>query len=130
MLLEYKDTRRLLHRAVKEKGADHVPGPGARCIYFEQGEPRCIVGHVFTYRGLREEALVAVNELDVVHVNQEVDEIKLDHESRIALAIAQRLQDAGVPWGTAAEAAVTAVDTMGDMAEPNVWVTKYLEQHG
>jgi hypothetical protein len=107
--LNYKEAVELLNRAVAEKGEDFVypanrsdPNTPA-CVYFAEGAPSCIIGHVLAYKGVPAEKMEGdpINAAPVVSLH-----IAQDDSTACLLIDAQINQDAGIPWGEAVALAV------------------------
>lgn len=110
--VSFEQAKELIERAIAEKGADHVyvdphgqvSDGSTSCFYFQpdpEGNivPGCIVGHLFSYLGVRPEQ---VAEYTGVHGALKAGApIILSPEARRFLALIQRYQDRGAPWGTA-----------------------------
>jgi hypothetical protein len=121
--LSLDETKDLLSRAVKERGADYtykmltIDG-SALCAYFdpETKAPSCIVGQVLAYKGVTFEDLWAADKNVYASAGTLVDTevIKADSETRALLEIVQSEQDAGMPWGRAVEEALA---TYSDAAQ-------------
>lgn len=96
--LDYGQALVFLEKAVAEKGPDYVyeRRSSEACVYFDQGKPSCIVGHMFDYMGLRgiPEGKAASQALETLG-------IAADTRTRDLLNHVQELQDTGVPWGDA-----------------------------
>lgn len=101
--LTLEQARELLHRAVAEKGADYVytsrKNPQfAQCVYVENGQPSCIIGHVVNYLGVPLDAIK-----EGVGPDQVLSDAGITAESTTAKLLhhAQLQQDQGIPWGQA-----------------------------
>ncbi|MGZ6788349.1 MAG: hypothetical protein ACXVGN_00010 [Mycobacteriaceae bacterium] len=95
-VLSVEDVRALLVRAVEEKGADYVCSTPGMYLYFKNGEPSCIVGHVLAYLGFGPEHVVEgarAHRLPVLS--------PLRPMVGLALTAAQGTQDNGATWGEA-----------------------------
>jgi len=73
---------------------------GLNCYYFDpnNGQPSCIVGHVFAKHGVTFEDVGVMNDnciMDAIYVAG----IDLDYQTRYFLEAIQERQDSGVPWG-------------------------------
>lgn len=100
---------KLLERAVAEKGADYTVD---LCRYFDDGEPACIVGHVFSYVGATEGDLhMGYDAHQVASANTaelrtiDVQGVKITPKAREVLSAAQQAQDRGKTWGNALKSA-------------------------
>lgn len=76
------------------------------CVYAVQGEPSCLVGHIFAE--IDPEAFKKLAELDFTDDSSLPEAIlegilDLTYEQECALGRAQRAQDEGVAWGEAVE---------------------------
>lgn len=88
-----------LEKAIAEKGADYVYEPaqnGERCLYFDNGTPSCLVGHVLSYMGY-DSTDVTENE-DAETTIQKMG-IEFDKETARLLCAVQENQDDGLAWG-------------------------------
>lgn len=124
MHFTYQQVKESLRKAVITNGADYVFDEDMSCQYFEQGEPACIVGHVFADAGVSEADLGAYNATDVDTARSAIG-ATMEPEASVALTIAQIFQDEGASWGSAVDAAVTAAETHGGDADVYEWVHKY-----
>lgn len=136
----YDETLELLNAAVVKKGEDFVYGsdlavnrfsrPGPSCHYAWDGEPDCIVGHVFAAVGVPLSEMhfgdLSTEENDYQPQNRGkyssqsastvIRDLALDGvvdftpDARSLLQETQRLQDGHVPWG---EAVATVVGLLG-----------------
>lgn len=119
-VLEVVDARKtleLLELAVLDRGADYVyegikrpdsDDPNQKwCVYrLPDGAPSCIVGHVYSYLGVLDEA-----KEDARPGWQPVSILKrFDGDALHVLNIAQRRQDNGESWGGALDAARKCID--------------------
>lgn len=108
--LDYGQALVFLEKAIGEKGADYVyevnglnakveadRGNSLQCLYFDKGQPSCIVGHVLDYMGIGANEAIenepARNALDGL--------IETDEKTITLLDKVQEHQDKGVPWGEA-----------------------------
>ena len=108
-----------LRRAVRERGKDYcylaqlksIAGPdGESCVYFDpNGNPSCIIGHVFYYNGITPQDL----SIDGFNVRANASNIYsidvaggVTPKARELLAKAQTTQDSGGTWGAALEEAL------------------------
>lgn len=97
--LDYGQALVFLEKAIGEKGPDYVyqrMTNGMGCLYFEQGQPSCIVGHVLSYMGIDSapEGQGASRALKSLGV-------RTDFKTTALLDGVQEKQDNGVPWGEA-----------------------------
>jgi hypothetical protein len=109
-----------LEEAVAEKGEDYVyrtDNPGGQCYYSVDGEPSCIVGHVFAK--LDQELFRDVADWEArYHQSMSVRTVRtrwpsrMDYDALEALSMAQVYQDAGRTWGQAVKAATSVVETV------------------
>lgn len=100
--LEYDEAVALLDRAVAEQGAEHTAGG----IYFEEGRPHCIVGHVLAYKGLDINSDEYEGEFPYENTEvQEIPTLVADEKTMKLLATAQECQDTGGYWGDAVQEA-------------------------
>lgn len=96
-----------IKKAVEAKGQDYVypRGLGGRCDYSRDGEPSCIVGHVFNYLDteLFEKVVRSERHLGFSPQLLAIESIREDLTSAQlhALRKAQSIQDAGGTWGEA-----------------------------
>ena len=88
-----------LRAVVAAKGADYVY-PESACFYAINGEPACIVGHVYARLGLLDKATQ-----DSGASAWALHESKITSNGRDFLGNAQRVQDARGTWGEALAAA-------------------------
>lgn len=108
--LTYDKTVELLNETVQEFGEDYVYSRNdeGRCVYVQDGQPSCLVGHVLVKAGVPLERLEAADSnfggtgADVLirQINRE-GAVKVDGKARTALAEAQYTQDHGNTWGLA-----------------------------
>lgn len=100
-----------LRRAVKERGENYVYATDTSnpCLYFEDGQPSCIVGWALHYHGFTEADLEAVegaklgqdDQVNAARCDVLTDRLLTQGAKRI-LAAAQQIQDAqDVTWGEA-----------------------------
>ncbi len=110
--LDYDDVIVLLEKAVGEKGESYVY-PRAQyggCVNFRYDEPACIVGHVLSYLGFGP-VVDGPNgfrrSIRAGAVRNVIDETGLvtTYYAERALIRAQEVQDSGLSWGEALEAA-------------------------
>lgn len=108
--LGYDEAIELLDRAVKEKGADYIYEHRAdeasedACLYFYDGKPSCIVGHVLAYKGLTgEQAELLDFEGTGIFYLQGNGYLDVDERTLKTLARAQQDQDHGNSWGVAVQ---------------------------
>lgn len=109
--LTYEEARALLARAVEEKGADYVypadlKDNNDQCVYFAEGGPACIIGHVAAYLGITQ-ADVDSHMLEGQDAETFVQGLGLhiaDDHLGTALRQAQAMQDDGYPWAWALRA--------------------------
>lgn len=105
--LDYGQALVFLEKAVADKGPDYVYRrttpvteseyeTGQTCLYFEQGQPSCIVGHVMSYMGVTHSR----EGINAGHALTEAG-IAADARTRRFLEEVQEKQDNGVPWGEA-----------------------------
>lgn len=66
------------------------------CLYFDNGQPSCIVGHVLSYMGYDNAPEGAPAQIALTTLG-----IAMDDETRRLLTDVQRRQDNGIPWGEA-----------------------------
>lgn len=111
--LSYDQALDLLRAQVEKKGADYVytipevevEGDsffGVDCRYFVDGQPSCIVGHVFADLGVSEQHVLEGSR----PTQAAPDFVKMeDLKTEALLVVAQSYQDAGTPWGEAVEVA-------------------------
>jgi hypothetical protein len=105
--LDYGQALVFLEKAIGEKSPDYVykrvtemteeeEENGQSCLYFEQGQPSCIVGHVLSYMGINSapEGSGAGHALTQLGVHA-------DPKTKALLEDVQERQDDGVPWGEA-----------------------------
>jgi len=102
---------------VQERGADYVDRNAdtyEACEYAYNGEPGCIVGHVFSYVGIdptkvREGGVFEVIDLEygvqAKHAEIIPDSPAFSDGARSVLAAAQHAQDSGRTWGEALDTA-------------------------
>jgi hypothetical protein len=117
------ETKALLARAVKERGADYTYkmltiADQSLCAYFDPvtKAPSCIVGQVLAYKGVTFDDMFAQDKNVYASAGTLIDTkfIKADNETRALLEIVQSEQDAGMPWGLAVE---EALETYEDAAK-------------
>jgi hypothetical protein len=113
--LTYSRAVELLREVVAEAGEDFVYEspiePKSRCLYVHDGQPGCIVGHVFHRAGVSVEDLAGVEDwtpLDYEEVRQFCD--WADEPARKLLAAVQVQQDDCTPWGEALRRALETGD--------------------
>lgn len=82
---------------------DHLEGHGG-CLYFEDLKPQCIVGHVLALLGVTQVA----EQVRVMGMSWAFND-----EAKVILQEAQRVQDAGLPWGLALTCAEHAAKRIG-----------------
>lgn len=118
MILDADGAIRSLREVVFEKGPDYVYrrveayGFQGACVNFtEDGEPSCIVGHVFGLLGLTGEkalevgvASTAIASVSCELLNRSDFEWTFTDGAIRILAVAQDYQDTGSSWGEALEA--------------------------
>ncbi len=98
----------IMNGIVAEKGVDYVyPRAGEQCLYFEDGKPSCGVGLLISKinpdaDAALEGALVFEAVVDATHY----DEVEMTAD--VFLTAFQDLQDNGVPYGRALQAASVA----------------------
>lgn len=115
-MIQEGEVLQLLRKAVDEKGLDHVGmnSTDEGCQYFEDGQPSCIIGHVFSYMGLRQELMGTENTVPIIgptYADQLEMHPRLATQLRLAgipdftqqalrlMSLAQSEQDHGTPWG-------------------------------
>lgn len=118
--LDYDMAVNLMEKAIGERGEDYIyepirqrelPGGDAEvvaCLYFAEGEPSCLVGHVLSYMGYDSapEGNVASPTLaDGMGIDIDVDTADL-------LDTVQQGQDKGMPWGRALTEALAIVENL------------------
>lgn len=118
MILDADGAIRSLRTVVFEKGPDYVYqrveayGLKGSCVNFtEDGQPSCIVGHVFSLLGLTAEkalevgvASTTIADVSCELLNRSDFEWKFTPQAQRILAVAQDYQDTGNSWGEALEA--------------------------
>lgn len=109
--LTYEEARALLARAVEEKGADYVYPAGLKdnndqCVYFAEGGPACIIGHVAAYLGITQADVDSqmLEGQDAETFMQGLGFHIADEHLGTALRQAQAMQDDGLAWAWALEA--------------------------
>lgn len=92
----------LAKRAIAEQGSEYRYGP-IDCVYFAEGKPSCIVGHMLAYDGVTAE-FVDANEFN----DEGVHNLPLgaDIKTEIFLIELQEQQDQEMPWGDALQLAI------------------------
>lgn len=105
----------ILRKVVFEKGADYVyPNRGMACVNFENGQPSCIVGHVFAELGITYEQAVRDEFSGSLNVRESVTlmenspnqyDWEFDNLAVSVLSRAQAGQDNGNTWGDSLQAA-------------------------
>lgn len=101
--LDYGQAVVFLEKAIAEKGADYEyerPEESETCLYFEQGQPSCIVGHVLSYMGYNH----VTEGMGVMGVLRSLG-IDADYQTQNLLMNVQTSQDGGMPWGDAVRCA-------------------------
>lgn len=110
MILDADGAIRCLRTVVFEKGADYVyqSGSDGLCFNFRDGEPSCIVGHVFALLGLtaeKAEELGVDGARSVIPscqvLSQSDFDWNFDNNAAEILNTAQGVQDYGWTWGEA-----------------------------
>lgn len=110
MYLDKDQAINLMEKAIGEMGADHVYKPFPQmnelfnreeevCLYFSpEGQPSCIVGHVFSYLGYGPNILIegktASAAIDTLGIDADPDAVAI-------LEATQSAQDIGKAWGVA-----------------------------
>lgn len=110
--LDYGQAVVFLEKAVAEKGANYVyesieteeaygeydemRDVQTACLYFHDGQPSCIVGHVLSYMGYTE-ATEGQSATQAIHNLG----IEADARTQALLSEVQEAQDQGVAWGRA-----------------------------
>lgn len=108
--LSYKETKRLLERAVEDKGGDYVyrgADDEGGCQYFKEGKPSCLVGHVLNYLGVSPDQ---VTEGETAGDELKLLGFELDSRTELLVNKAQRKQDLGYYWDEAVRSAVHITD--------------------
>lgn len=125
----------ILHTVVKEQGEDYIyvdpngeTGPSATCAYSTRdGGPSCIVGHVLLALDPDAFSLIhhtehiefgGINSFGAVTALGYLTKEDVTTEAEYALALAQKVQDAGHPWGLAQkvfDAALAHPELPGDV---------------
>ena len=117
MILDADGAIRSLREVVYSKGPDYVykrvesHGLGGACVNFHNGEPSCIVGHVFAMLGLTQEAAelvgvagTSIASVSCLYLNRSDFEWEFTDQAVCLLALAQDYQDSACSWGQALEA--------------------------
>lgn len=118
MILDADGAIRSLRTVVFEKGPDYVYqrveayGLKGSCVNFtEDGQPSCIVGHVFSLLGLTAEkalevgvASTTIADVSCELLNRSDFEWEFTDDASRILALAQDYQDNAHSWGEALEA--------------------------
>lgn len=106
-----------IEEVVAEKGENFIYAK-ATCSYAEDGQPSCIVGHVFAkvdpdlfaavaaFEATREDSFAV---FDAPHQLDEMFEARFSPEAMRALATAQARQDIRMSWGEALAAYQTVM---------------------
>jgi hypothetical protein len=114
--ITFDEAVELLDRAVAEKGEDYIyprSAGEAECLYVEDGQPSCIVGHVLFWKGLTLERIESIEGMSAFALN-DYDWLDLDEKAEALLWKTQSRQDSGVPWGRAvAEAKAETASAFG-----------------
>lgn len=120
--IEFDEAIALLKRAVEEKGADYQylappaspeKGTNGTCVYFYDGKPSCIVGHVLAYKGMTAEEIGDNNAGSGVYSLSQLGIIEVDEVTREFLVQVQQEQDLGVTWGDSLRAGIEYVKCLG-----------------
>lgn len=117
-VLDYDEAVNLLEKAIGVKGEDyvyeidgksvegfnspHTDSESAQCLYFHNGAPSCIVGHVMDFMGYDSETFL--EGLSAKHAISRLG-IEADAHTLALLEVIQEQQDCGVAWGLALEEA-------------------------
>ena len=107
---------RALREAVALKGADFTYEMVNRgCVYTENGQPSCIVGHALASLGVPIETLELIDNVDREYTDSDMvsayedvlkpNGIRIGPKALEVLREAQEQQDAGLTWGYALEQA-------------------------
>ncbi len=118
--VSYQEVLNIAQNVVLEFGADYVyprSDGSARsdegCVYFEDGEPSCIVGHVLDRLGVTEDSFQdqTSNEFDVYQMVRTEPNLPIEFspDALRFLREAQMMQDEGSPWGVAVSHAAKSV---------------------
>lgn len=104
---------RLMETAVNMKGPDYVyrvPDDRGACVYINDGQPSCLVGHVLVAAGVPVERLEVWEDTAAREVVGHLGPDDWDYDLGEALNRAQETQDSGAPWGEALAAFKEALE--------------------
>lgn len=107
--------RELVNRAIDEKGADYVynvpVGENETCLYFRNGKPDCLIGHVLHYLGIDQGCVREGESAGGVLISlRGQNKLTFTSEAADYLSAAQGHQDNGKPWGAARDYAEEQVN--------------------
>lgn len=115
MILTGQTALAILRKVVFEKGADYVyPHRGMECVNFENGQPSCIVGHVFAELGITYEQAVrdgfsgssdVLESVTLMEQSPDQYDWEFDNQAVRVLSWAQAGQGSGRTWGEALQVA-------------------------
>lgn len=91
---------------------------GHACVYFYEGEPSCIIGHLLAELGIPANVAYEAQNFHTLATSGKYPEITalFDEKAVLYATAVQRLQDRGVPWLAAARA-------------PEMWFNHNLVHH-
>lgn len=92
--LSKSEAQRLVHEIIKGKEDFVYLPPDAQCVYFYEGAPSCLVGHVMAKRGIKPEEVTEHETPDAM------SELFTKGAAEYLTAI-QAHQDLQIPWGEA-----------------------------
>lgn len=105
----------VIEAVVAEYGEDYeydFPGDGD-CVYEDEGEPSCIVGHVMSRLGVDTTGWDDRRFPSYGNIYREALDAEGYHAVHVALFDAQFEQDCGAPWGIALESYRSTLKRLG-----------------
>lgn len=102
--------------SIEEKGEDYIyesPDGDGTCKYFYNGQPSCLVGHVFDKEGFDYQEIEYLEDISVHGIFLGSGVRIFTERAAEFLDCVQELQDCGTPWGEAFERGLELVGKNG-----------------
>lgn len=123
LYLNFETAVRLIEEAIELKGADYVYEPVSiepgvsTCMYMQDGEPGCIVGHALHSQGIDLSLHEGILAGATLRALQSGGLLTVTNKAASFLEWVQIYQDDSMPWGQALQEALEVVDDMTEASK-------------